>query len=87
MYLPTFIIVYNVHFLRDNVDFFNIKVCAIHVIEGKMVNFLGLLHFTSQHIMCFAHCPFEFQNRAMYPISLIIVCNVHFFRDDVIFFI
>ena len=39
MYHSSFIIVCNVHFLRDNVIFLDRKACALHVIEGKRVNF------------------------------------------------
>ena len=54
---------------------------------AKSSIFLGLLHFYPPHIMCFAHCLLEFQNQAMYLLSFIIVCNVHFLGDNILFFI
>ena len=87
MYSPTFIIACNVHFLRDDANFFNKMTYALHVIESKLINFLGLLHFTPQHRMHFIYCSLEFQNQTMYPLSFIIVCNVHFLRDDVFLYI
>ena len=54
---------------------------------AKWSIFLGLLHFYPPHIMCFAHCLLEFQNQAMYLLSFIIVCNVHFLKDNIIIII
>ena len=45
----------------------------------------GLLHFTSQYIMYFAYYPIWVQNWAMYYLSFIIACNMHFLRDKIIF--
>ena len=60
-------------------NFINIKLFMNEYIS------LGLLHFTLPTYNVFCTLPHQVQNRAMYPPSFIIACNVHFFKDDVMF--
>ena len=60
-------------------NFINIKLFMNEYIS------LGLLHFTLPIYSVFCTLLHQVQNRAMYPPSFIIACNVHFFKDDVMF--